>query len=80
MRVWLQGARTKEPWPRIGDVVAELEQDRRAHYGPANTAELYEDEKKLAVVRAEPNIRLFLEHRANGVEMERGRIRAVVAQ
>ena len=26
VRVWLQGARNKEPWPRIGDVVAELEQ------------------------------------------------------
>ncbi len=80
VRVWLQGARNKEPWPRIGDVVAELEQERRAHYGPANTAELYEDEKKLAVVRAEPNIRLFLDHRANSVEAAEGRIRAVVAQ
>ncbi len=39
------------------DVVAELEQQRSAHYGPSNTAELYEDEKKLALVRAEPNIR-----------------------
>ena len=27
VRVWLQGARNKEPWPRVGDVVAELEQD-----------------------------------------------------
>ncbi len=80
MRVWLQGARSKEPWPRIGDVVAELEQPRRAHYGPANTADLYEDEKKLAVARAEPNLRLLLEHRVNGVEMDARRIRAVVAQ
>ncbi len=80
VRVWLQGARSKEPWPRIGDVVAELEQPRRAHYGPANTADLYEDEKKLAVARAEPNLRLFLEHRVNGVEVVAGRIHAVVAQ
>lgn len=80
VRVWLQGARNKDPWPRVGDVVAELEQARRAHYGPENTAELYEDEKKLAVVRAEPNIRLFLEHRANAVETAGGQIRAVVAQ
>lgn len=27
VRVWLQGARNKEPWPRVGNVVAELEQD-----------------------------------------------------
>lgn len=80
VRVWLQGARNEEPWPRIGDVVAELEQDDRAHYGPDNTAELYEDGKKLAVVRAEPNITLILEHRVNGVEMANGRLRAVIAQ
>ena len=80
VRVWLQGARNKPPWPRIGDVVAELEQERRAHYGPSNVAELYEDEKKLALVRAEPNIDLLLEHRVNGVEVTDGRIRAVIAQ
>jgi len=80
VRVWLQGARSKEPWPRIGDVVAELEQPRRAHYGPANTADLYEDEKKLALARAEPNLRLFLEHRVNGVEIDAHQIRAVIAQ
>ena len=80
VRVWLQGARNKEPWPRIGDIVAELEQPRRAHYGPANTAELYEDEKKLAVVRAEPKIRLFLEHRATAAQTANGRIESVVAQ
>jgi len=79
VRVWLQGARNKEPWPRIGDVVAELEQARRAHYGPANTAELYEDEKKLAVARAEPNLRLLLEHRVVAVETNRAGIVAVIA-
>jgi hypothetical protein len=80
VRVWLQGARNKEPWPRIGDVVSELEQSKRAHYGPTNTAQLYEDQKKLGVVKAEPNIHLFLEHRANAVEMDHGQIRAVIAQ
>ncbi len=80
VRVWLQGARSKEPWPRIGDVVAELEQPRRAHYGPANTADLYEDEKKLAVARAEPNLRLLLERRVNSVETRDGQILSVIAQ
>jgi hypothetical protein len=79
VRVWLQGARSKEPWPRVGDVVAELETNKRAHYGAGNTAEIYEDDKKLAVVRGEPNITLFLEHRGNGVEMEGKKIRAVLA-
>ena len=80
VRVSMQGARSKEPWPRVGDVVAELEASRCAHYGPENTAEIYEDDKKLAVVRGEPNIELFLEYRGNGVEMEGKRIRAVLAQ
>jgi len=80
VRVWLQGARSKAPWPRVGDVVAELEPSRRAHYGPENTADLYEDDKKLAVVRGEPNIDLFLEHRGNGVGMEGNRITAILAQ
>jgi len=80
VRVWLQGARNMEPWPHVGDVVAELEQDQRAHYGPTNTADLYEDDKKLAVVRAEPNIDLYLEHRGNGVEVQDGHLLAVIAQ
>jgi hypothetical protein len=89
VRVWLQGARNCEPYPRVGDVVAELEQKRAAHYGPENTADLYEDDKKLALVRAEKNLAVFLNCRANDVERERGgcvarstrgHIRAVVAQ
>jgi len=80
VRVWLQGARNKEPYPHVGDVVRELEQKRHAHYGPTNTADLYEDEKKLAIVRAEPGISLFLQHRGNAVEMDGGRLSAVIAQ
>jgi hypothetical protein len=78
--VWLQGARNKEPWPRVGDVVSELEQKKSAHYGPSNTKEIYEDEKKLALVRAETNITLVLDHRVNAAEVVEGRIRAVIAQ
>jgi len=80
VRVWLAGARNKAPYPRIGDIVRELEQARSAHYGPANTADLYEDERKLALVRAEEHIELFLLHRANAVERDGRRIAAVIAQ
>ena len=80
VRVWLQGARNIAPFPRVGDVVAELEQARSAHYGPTNTADLYEDEKKTSVVEAEKNLAPFLRHRANGVEVESGHIRAVIAE
>ncbi|UCD28236.1 MAG: FAD-dependent oxidoreductase, partial [Planctomycetota bacterium] len=80
IRVWLNGRTNGPRYPRIGDVVLELEQERRAHHGPENTADLYEDEKKIALVKAERNISLFLNHRANEVEVEAGQIKAVIAQ
>ena len=80
VRVWLAGVLGRPPYPRVGDVVRELEQTRRAHYGPDNTAEIYEDDRKTALVEAEENITLMLGHRANAADMREGRITAVVAQ
>ncbi len=80
VRVWLGGETNFEPYLRIGDVVRELEPVRRAHYGPDNKAELYEDERRIELVRAEKNITLFLQHRANRVEMHGKAITAVIAQ
>jgi hypothetical protein len=80
VRVWLNGGTNLEPYPRIGDVVKELEPGRRAHAGIANSAEIYEDDRRTAHVRAERNITLLLNHRANAVEMKEGRIAAVIAQ
>jgi len=80
VRVWLGGNTSYEPHSRIGDIVRELEPKRRAHYGPENTAELYEDQRRIDLVRAEPNLTLFLEYRANAVEVQNGTITAVIAQ
>jgi hypothetical protein len=80
VRVWLQGARNKEPYPRVGDIVAELEQQRSAHYGPDNTADLYEDDKKLDLVAAEEKLRLLLNCRVNAVQTQGERIVAVIGQ
>ena len=80
VRVWLSGVRNRVPYPRIGDIVMELEQQQYYHYGPSNTAEIYEDEKKLDVVRSEKNIALRLRHRANGIEIDGNRITAVIAE
>ena len=80
VRVWLGGKTNFPPYPRIGDIVRELEQKRKAHYGPSNTADLYEDDRKIALVRAEKNITLLLGHRGNEVEMADGRIAAVIAE
>ena len=80
VRVWLGGNTNFDPYPRIGDVVGELEPARKAHYGPENTAELYEDQRRIDLVRAEKNISLFLRHRANEVETNGNGIVAVIAQ
>jgi hypothetical protein len=80
VRVWLNGGINLPPYPRIGDIVAELEPKQRAHIGTANTAEIYEDERRLALVRSEKNLTLFLEQRVNAIEAADGIIRAVVAQ
>jgi hypothetical protein len=80
VRVWLQGGINLEPYPRVGSVVAELEPKKRVQFGVANTAEIYEDERRLALVRSEPNLTLLLEQRVNSVESAGGVIRAVVAQ
>ncbi|MHC4352155.1 MAG: FAD-dependent oxidoreductase [Planctomycetota bacterium] len=80
VRVWLGGNTNYEPYPRIGDIVAELEPARRAHYGATNTADLYEDQRRIDLVRAEKNITLFLNYRANQVETKGKEITAVIAQ
>ncbi len=80
VRVWLGGDTNFEPYPRIGDVVGELEPARRAHYGPENTAELYEDQRRIELVRAEKNITLFLQYRVNRVETQENGITGVIAQ
>ena len=80
VRVWLQGAQRGARAKNLGDVLAEFEQKKHAHYGPENTADLYEDDKKMAIVEAEENIAFYPSHRVNGVDTAGGRITAVVAE
>jgi hypothetical protein len=80
VRVWLNGETNQDPWPRIGNLVREFEPARRAHSGPANSAEIYEDDRRIARVRAEKTLTLLLGHRVNALEAADGRIAAVVAQ
>jgi hypothetical protein len=80
VRVWLNGGINLPPYPRVGDIVGELEPKQRAHIGTANSADIYEDERRLALVRSEPNVTLLLEQRVNAVESTDGDVRAVVAQ
>ncbi|MBI4876485.1 MAG: FAD-dependent oxidoreductase [Acidobacteria bacterium] len=77
VRVHLGGNIHLPPYPALGAVVAELDS---GHQGNAQPAARYDDEKKLGVVKAEKNIRLFLNTRAFGVEKSGHRIAAVVAR
>jgi hypothetical protein len=75
VRVHLGAYQNLPPYPRLGDVLAEFGPTRG---GNAESAANYEDEKKLAVVEAEKNIRLFLNEHVNGVKTnETGRILSV---
>ncbi len=58
VRVWLGGDINRRPYPRVGDVVRELEP--RAPGASPGTADMYEDDKRLALVRAEKNVTLLL--------------------
>ncbi len=77
VRVHLNGEIFQQPYPKLGAVVAELDSGQR---GNAQPAENYDDAKKLAVVRAEPNIRLYLNMRLTGSEKKGDRILAVIAR
>ena len=65
VRVHLGAYANLPPYPRLGDVLAEI---APAEGGNAQPAAVYEDGRKLAVVKAEKNIDLFLNVRVNGVE------------
>lgn len=76
VRVHLNGRINLPPYPRLGDVVRELDSGNQ---GNARPAAFYNDDKKLDVVRAEPNIRLFVDTHASRVEKQGSRIAAVIA-
>ncbi|KKK94600.1 hypothetical protein LCGC14_2681220, partial [marine sediment metagenome] len=76
VRVHLGGNIRQAPYPALGGVVYELDPNGR---GNAQTAETYDDAKKLRAVQAEENLHLFLNTHANEVETQNGRIVAVVA-
>lgn len=59
VRVWLGGETNFAPYPNIGNIVKELEPEKHAHYGSDNIASLYEDDKRLDMIKSEPNITLF---------------------
>ncbi len=80
VRVWPEGHTNQKPYTHIGDIVEELVPKKGAGDGNAKGAEVYHDDQKLKVVRAEKRITLMIEHRVNEVQARDGHIESVVAQ
>ncbi len=76
IRVWAQGGTRRGLYPNLGEIVEEFMD--RAKSSPG-TYEEFGDEKKEALVRAEKNISLFLNHHAVAVTMNGKRIASVTA-
>lgn len=80
VRVWPEGKTRQQPFPHIGDIVEELVPAKGPGDGNAKGGAVYADERKLAVVRAEPRITLLTWQRVFAVEASGGAIRSVTAQ
>jgi hypothetical protein len=78
VRVWAMGGIRRGLYPNIGEIVEEFQDKAKESPGQA---EEFGDEKKEAIVRAEKNISLFLNHHIYAVEMAepKKRIGAVIA-
>ena len=77
VRVHLGGTMNLGPYPRLGDVVAEI---GPAKGGNAQPAERYEDQRKLDAVSAEKNISLFLNTRIVAAKKDGDRIASVTGR
>lgn len=77
VRVWLGAETNFEPYPGVGNIVNELEQEKTGHYGSTNTAEIYEDEAKLSLLLREENITLFLQHIVHSAEVKDNLIKSI---
>ena len=80
VRVWLGGKTNFEPYPRIGDIVKELQPAVEKHYGPENTGAIYEDDKRMHILYSEENLKMFMNCRVNQVEMDGQTIKAVIGE
>ena len=74
IRVWAMGLIRRGKYPRIGEIIDEFCDHAKKSPG---TYEEFGDAKKEQVVRAEPNIDLFLNTHAFAVERDGTRIRSV---
>lgn len=76
VRVWAKGLIRRGKFPRIGEIIEEIKDSATKSPG---RAEEFGDAHKEAVIRAEKNIDLFLNHHAYEVEMDGNRVAGVWA-
>jgi len=76
VRVWSRGETRRGRFPRIGEIVEEFRDDAR--HSPGRYAE-FGDAHKEAVVRAEPNLQLFLNQHVHALRRQADRIISVDA-
>ncbi len=76
VRVWAMGLIRRGRFPRVGEIIDEFCDHAKKSPG---TYEEFGDAKKEAVVRAEANIDLFLNHHAYQVETKDNQIESVLA-
>ncbi len=76
VRVWAKGGIRRGAYPRLGEIVEEFQDQATNSPG---TEEEFVDDLKEQVVRAEPNLDLFLNTRCDVVTVEDDRIVAVEA-
>ncbi len=83
VRVWPEGHTNLEPYPHVGDIVTEILP--KIQKGPGQVfngveASYYDDNLKLAIVKREANITLFIENRAIDVITKDNVIKEIVIQ
>lgn len=76
VRVWAMGNIRRGKFPRVGEIIEEFAD--KASKSPGRYEE-FGDDKKEAIVKAEDNIDLFLNHHAYKVRKEGNRIASVTA-
>jgi hypothetical protein len=76
VRVWAMGNIRRGRYPRIGEIVEEFADQAKKSPG---SYEEFGDAQKEAIVRAEPNIDLFLNHHAFAATAKNNRIQSVTA-
>lgn len=83
VRVWPEGHTNMKPFTHIGDIVNEILPPIKKAKGQVLNgvdASYYDDALKLKVVKEEPNITLFINHRAIKVETTKNVIDTIIIQ